>query len=495
MSEFTTLIEKLNESQFQNIVSLSYYIGVKQIVDQLISEDDDYCQWKLQQYRTGENSTMGDLIEEYLSTTTEAANEYAVDGKEIGQEGEEAYEQGILGFGHEEFIKKHNLPFSTQSEETEFARDAKLAGNTLNADDTAILKNNNHNNDEAVANECIEHDITTIPDDLIFPKELYESIIKQNTDAVKELSEPEKLKLLGDNLDTAQMDRFELYRRSKLPKTLVRRLIGTVTNQSVQTSTALYLCAVGKIFLGEIVEKALHIKKKSLISHSFRTLNLRKVYGNRILKILKKITKSIENSSNNSGPASFKPTSKSGSGTVNNSSSMNSSLSNKLQYNLGNDDLDYLFNEDHINCDTIFPTEDNELMENNDLVEDDYYENIKDTKQQNLKTMLKNLKALLENDYTINASPTAEKPLLSSSSSSSSSSFSSSQFGKLKSLVIQYNFWLEKFNALDCNIDIFENSPLQPEHVREAWRLYRQESDTLPPSAYRLQGEGTGWLF
>ncbi|KAL6950054.1 hypothetical protein ACO0QE_000724 [Hanseniaspora vineae] len=492
MNEFTTLIEKLNESQFQNIVSLSYYIGVKQIVDQLLSEDDDYCQWKLQQFRTGEDSTMGDLIEEYLSTTTDDVNEYTVDGKAIGQNGEEPYEQSLLGFGHEDFIKKHNLPFSTQTEETELERDANFANVAVSEDEEGALESNNYTEDRSLAAEHNEDDINTIPDDLIFPKDLYESIIKQNTDAVKELSDPEKLKLLGDNLDTAQMDRFELYRRSKLPKTLVRRLIGTVTNQSVQTSTALYMCAVGKIFLGEIVEKALHIKKKSLISHSFENLNLRKVYGNRILKILKKITKAIENSSNNSGPASFKSSSKAGSGTANNSSSMNSSLSNKLQYNLGNDDLDYLFNEDSINCDTIFPTEDSELMENNDLEEDDYYENVKDTKQQNLKTMLKNLKVLLEYDYTVNTSLAGEKSL---SSSSSSLSFNTSQFGKLKSLVIQYNFWLEKFNALDCNIDIFENSPLQPEHVREAWRLYRQESDTLPPSAYRLQGEGTGWLF
>ncbi|CCH40818.1 Transcription initiation factor TFIID subunit 11 [Wickerhamomyces ciferrii] len=40
-----------------------------------------------------------------------------------------------------------------------------------------------------------------------------------------------------------------------------------------------------------------------------------------------------------------------------------------------------------------------------------------------------------------------------------------------------------------------ENGPLQPEHIREAWRLYQLESGTNPSGQWRHQGERDGLMF
>ncbi|KAM9915741.1 hypothetical protein OXX59_010415, partial [Metschnikowia pulcherrima] len=37
--------------------------------------------------------------------------------------------------------------------------------------------------------------------------------------------------------------------------------------------------------------------------------------------------------------------------------------------------------------------------------------------------------------------------------------------------------------------------PLTPEHIREAWRLYRLENSGTFPAKWRTQGEGDGLLF
>ena len=38
--------------------------------------------------------------------------------------------------------------------------------------------------------------------------------------------------------------------------------------------------------------------------------------------------------------------------------------------------------------------------------------------------------------------------------------------------------------------------PIRPEHLREAWRLYRKEMGTVPAAQWRRQGgEGDGRMF
>lgn len=64
-----------------------------------------------------------------------------------------------------------------------------------------------------------------------------------------------------------------------------------------------------------------------------------------------------------------------------------------------------------------------------------------------------------------------------------------------KGLIKQFNTLVTKFNELDVSVEKYNSSPLLPEHVHEAWRLYRLENDTLPNGQYRTQGEGNGMMF
>ncbi|AGO12654.1 AaceriADR179Cp [[Ashbya] aceris (nom. inval.)] len=64
-----------------------------------------------------------------------------------------------------------------------------------------------------------------------------------------------------------------------------------------------------------------------------------------------------------------------------------------------------------------------------------------------------------------------------------------------KGIISQYNQLVRRFNKLDVSVEKYVNSPLLPEHIHEAWRLYRIESDTVPSDQWRTQGEANGLLF
>ena len=53
-----------------------------------------------------------------------------------------------------------------------------------------------------------------------------------------------------------QMTRYECYRRSSLPKSILKRLFQTVTSTAPPPNGLIILAAVGKLFVGELVEKA-----------------------------------------------------------------------------------------------------------------------------------------------------------------------------------------------------------------------------------------------
>lgn len=62
---------------------------------------------------------------------------------------------------------------------------------------------------------------------------------------------------------------------------------------------------------------------------------------------------------------------------------------------------------------------------------------------------------------------------------------------------------VEKARDVQARMDGVSNSdgqqgerPLRPEHLREAWRLFKQESGTVPAAQWRRQGgEGDGMMF
>ena len=56
-----------------------------------------------------------------------------------------------------------------------------------------------------------------------------------------------------------QMDRYECYRRSSLPKPVLRRVFQAVTGTILNPNGLIVLAAVGKLFVGELVELAREI--------------------------------------------------------------------------------------------------------------------------------------------------------------------------------------------------------------------------------------------
>ena len=61
-----------------------------------------------------------------------------------------------------------------------------------------------------------------------------------------------------------QMDRYECFRRSSLPKPVLRRLFQTITGTMLNPNGLIVLSAVGKMFVGELVETARHVADEEL---------------------------------------------------------------------------------------------------------------------------------------------------------------------------------------------------------------------------------------
>jgi len=72
----------------------------------------------------------------------------------------------------------------------------------------------------------------------------------------------DNLKVLMDNFSHAQYDRFEAYRRHALPKQAVRKVIQQTLGQQVSQPVAQIVAGFGKVFVGEMVEKAREVQTR-----------------------------------------------------------------------------------------------------------------------------------------------------------------------------------------------------------------------------------------
>ncbi|KAH9927635.1 hTAFII28-like protein conserved region-domain-containing protein [Fomitopsis serialis] len=72
----------------------------------------------------------------------------------------------------------------------------------------------------------------------------------------------DNLKVLMDNLSPEQYDRFEAYRRHALPKQAVRKVIQQTLGQQASMPVAQIVAGFGKVFVGEIVEKARVVQQR-----------------------------------------------------------------------------------------------------------------------------------------------------------------------------------------------------------------------------------------
>lgn len=346
-------LDTIPKTNYPPLLTKANYQSTKQLINQVLSEDQEYVTWKLSQLRTGgPNSVSSELV------------------RQVPHHGNRAFHKQT-GRIMKKNKKKHSI-------------------------------------------------VTGVPPNLTFVPDLYKEKLeaenkKNGEEKEEEIPYDEQFKLLVTNLDTDQTNRFEVFHRTALNKSQVKKLAGTVTNQSVNENIRVFLQAIGKIFAGEIIEQAMAVKEKWLVAMMLREFNTKKQIATRLKKLLKKLTKLVSNHDE------------------------------ELRY----DEID----NEHNNDSSVDEEE-----------EDTYYDDEEDTMKQ-----IKLGNSLLRS--TENTSDTKQK------------------------LITQYNQLVKQFNDLDVSVEKYNNSPLLPEHIREAWRLYRLQSDTVPAASWRTQGGAQGTMF
>ena len=182
------------------LLTMANYHSTKQMIDQVLNEDQEYVSWKLKSMRTG--GTMNS----YMQNVIPAEN-------------------------RSKFTMDEPVFFEYKSRDQRPRKIFKKRSNKIN----------------------------DVPKDLKFPRDYY----LENIDQVplpRKLDQDERFKLLVTNLDSEQTNRFEVFHRTSLNKTQVKKLAGMVINQSVTENIRVFLQAIGKMYACEIIELTLDVR-------------------------------------------------------------------------------------------------------------------------------------------------------------------------------------------------------------------------------------------
>ncbi len=82
------------------------------------------------------------------------------------------------------------------------------------------------------------------------------------TSGVESTAEKMRLRMLLDSFDEQQMQRYEIFRRANLQKSNVKKLANQILAQSVTPNVGIVIAGFGKVFVGEIVERAREVQKR-----------------------------------------------------------------------------------------------------------------------------------------------------------------------------------------------------------------------------------------
>ncbi|CAG8465549.1 14742_t:CDS:2 [Funneliformis caledonium] len=90
-----------------------------------------------------------------------------------------------------------------------------------------------------------------------------------------DLAEAEELKMLLDNFSEEQLKRYEVYRRSALSKP---NMVGQILGHPCSHNMSIVVAGFAKVFVGEIIEKALDVRQEWGETGSLSPEHLREAY-------------------------------------------------------------------------------------------------------------------------------------------------------------------------------------------------------------------------
>ncbi|CCE62883.1 hypothetical protein TPHA_0D02460 [Tetrapisispora phaffii CBS 4417] len=302
--------------------------------------------------------------------------------------------------------------------------------------------------------------INEVPGNIKFAKDIRDEKAKELVFS-HVLDQNEQFRLLVNNLDEDQTNRFEVFHRTSLNKAQVKKLANTVLNQNISENIRVFLQSIGKVFAGEIIELAMQVRMKWLVGQLTINYNKRKRIGKQLKKFLKKLTMLVQKSN-----------------STNSSTSLTAAEENNEDIEILNSNSEFNDSIDECESDSFYDDDEEEepfVKAGNEL--------LKYNKQvtQDIKTeLVKHYNILAKRFNSLNMN--IDKFL---GSVEDSSSVTSESIGEGST----------KNQPQNTKSKVINTSPLLSEHIREAWRLYQLQSDSLPSATWRQQGEGNGWMF
>jgi transcription initiation factor TFIID subunit 11 len=130
-------------------------------------------------------------------------------------------------------------------------------GGSERADDDVPGGTDEDKEREVVEEEEEEEEVVADGEEFERRRELQEEI---------RVSDREKMVELLKHFTPEQMNRYECYRRSSLPKPVLKRLFQTITGTILNPNGLIVLAAVGKLFVGELIEMARQVADEHGVS-------------------------------------------------------------------------------------------------------------------------------------------------------------------------------------------------------------------------------------
>lgn len=97
-----------------------------------------------------------------------------------------------------------------------------------------------------------------------------------------EEDEKERMQLLWSQFSEEELNRYEMFRRSTFPKASIKRLMQSISGNSISQNVVIAMSGIAKVFVGELVDEALKIQSRYGESGPIEPKHIREAY--RVIK-------------------------------------------------------------------------------------------------------------------------------------------------------------------------------------------------------------------